>query len=276
MAVVTISRQVGSLGDEVAQLLAEDLGYHLVTSQDIQDVARSYDESFAADVAGLEMERGPSFLERLFFAQPVYTSLYAAVILELASRRQVVILGRGSQVVLRHVPQVLRVRVVASLQLRAQRVGQALSLGPDEAMDYVERHDQERRALVRQIFDHDLRDWGLYHLVLNTESLDVAGAGNILKQAVSELVRLHPMEDVSLLLARMALAKRIEAKLRRVVLRANSIKADAASDGSVVLSGYLHSEPERRRAQELAVEMAGSVQVVNDVRVSSFQGLWPM
>jgi hypothetical protein len=215
-------------------------------------------------------------LERLFFAQPVYTSLYGAVILELASRRQVVILGRGSQVVLRHVPQVLRVRVVASLQLRAQRVGQALNLGPDEAMDYVERHDQERRALVRQIFDHDLRDWGLYHLVLNTESLDVAGAGNILKQAVSELVRLHPMEDVSRLLARMALAKRIEAKLRRLVLRANSIKADAASDGSVVLSGYLHSEPERRRAQELAVEMAGSVQVVNDVRVSSFQGLWPM
>jgi cytidylate kinase len=276
MAVVTISRQVGSLGDEVARVLAEDLGYHLVTSQDIQDVARSYDESFAADVSGLEMERGPSFLERLFFAQPVYTSLYGAVILELASRRQVVILGRGSQVVLRHVPQVLRVRVVAPIQLRAQRVGQALSLGPDEAMDYVDRYDQERRALVRQIFDHDLRDWGLYHLVLNTEALDAAGAGSILKKAVSELVRLHPMEDVSRLLGRMALAKRIEAKLRRLVLRANSIKADAAPDGSVVLSGYLYSEPERQRAQELAVEMAGSIQVANDVRVSSFQGLWPM
>lgn len=159
--------------------------------------------------------------------------------------------------------------------MRAQRVGQALKLGRDEAMDYVERHDHERRALVRQIFDHGLRDWGLYHLVLITESLDVAGAGNIVKQAVSEPVRLHPMEDVSRQLARMALAKRIEGKLRRVVLRANSIRADAAPLGSVVLSGYLHSEPERRRAQELALEMAGSVQVVDDARVSSFQGLWP-
>lgn len=274
MAVVTISRQAGSLGDEVARELASELGYHLVTPQEMHQLAVSYDPDFAGSVKDLERERGLGFLERIFFAQPVFKSLYAAVILELASRRQTLIIGRGAQVVLREVPQVVRARVVAPTRVRAARLAQTLGLAPEEARGYLERHDAERRALVRQIFDHDLRDWGLYNLVLNTEVLDVAGAVAIVKQLVGEVVRLQPLEEVARRLSLMALAKRVEAVLRKKMLRSKVLEVKLSDQDALVLSGYLHSEAERQKAGQLAAGLAGEVPVVNEIRATAFVG-WP-
>ncbi len=274
MAVVTISRQVGSLGDQAARALAAELRYHLVAAADIHELAASYDPDFSRGVKDLEQGRGMSILERLFFGQPVYESLYAAVILELASRRQTVIVGRGAQVVLRQVPQVVRARVVAPTRVRAARVAQSLGLAEQDAREYVERHDAERRALVRQIFDHDLKDWGLYNLVLNTESLDLDGAVAILKQTVAEVVRVNPMPDVARQLALMALAKRVEAGLRKQLLPSKVLEANLSPEGAVVLSGYLHSAAERKKAEEMARSLAGEVPVVNEIRVTAFVG-WP-
>ncbi|MCA1988101.1 MAG: cytidylate kinase family protein [Desulfarculus sp.] len=276
MAVVTISRQVGSLGDEVAESLAKVLGYELVGASRLKDVACGLAPCFAEEVQDLQMERGLSVLERMFFAQPVYTSLYAAVILEVASRGNVVILGRGAQVVLREVPPVLRVRVVAPTALRVARVARAMGLEPEEARERVERHDQERRALVRQIFDNDLRDWGLYHLVLNTETLDQDGAVAILRQSVAEVRRLHPDEALEKTLKPLATAKFVEARLRRELLRSNLLKADLSPEGAIVLSGYLHAKEESRRAEDLARKLAGDLPVVNQIRVSTLNLNWPV
>ncbi|MFZ5584458.1 MAG: cytidylate kinase family protein [Thermodesulfobacteriota bacterium] len=276
MAVITISRQVGSLGDEVAETLAGELGYQLIGAGELRQVACDLDPRFAEEAKDLQMERGLSVLERLFFAQPVYTSLYAAVILEVASRGGVVILGRGSQVVLRETPQVLRVRVVAPTALRVERVSRAMGIDAEEARARVERHDQERRALVRQIFDHDLRDWGLYHLVLNTESLDLAGAVAILKQSVAEVRRLHPDDKLHQVLRPLAVAKLIEARLRRELMRSNLLKAELETDGAIHLSGYLHTPEEAKKAERLAGELARDIPVVNRIRVSTLNLSWPV
>lgn len=275
MAVVTISRQVGSLGDEVAQALAAELGYHVVSPQEMRDLAVSYDPDFAATVKDLEREKGMGLLERIFLGQPVFTSLYSAVILELASRRQTVIIGRGAQVVLKDVPQVVRARVVAPARVRTARLMEKLGLGEQASRDYIERHDAERRALARQIFDHDLRDWGLYNLVLNTESLDLEGGVRIIRQLVDEVVRLHPLEEVARRLSLMALGKRIEAALRKRMLRSKVLEVNLTADGGLALSGYLHSDGERAKAEDLARSLAGAVRVDNQIRVTTFVG-WPV
>jgi cytidylate kinase len=275
MAVVTISRQVGSLGDELAEALAQDLGYHLVSAQEMRDLAVSYDPDFARAIKDLEREKGMGLLERVFLGRPVFTSLYSAVILELASRRQTIIVGRGAQVVLKDVPQVVRARVVAPTRLRAERLAAKLGLAPEAARDYIERHDAERRALARQIFDHDLRDWGLYNLVLNTESLDLGGATRITRQLVDEVVRLHPLEEVARRLGLMALGKRIEASLRKEMLRSPVLEVNLASDDGLVMTGYLHSEQERAKAETLAASLAGDVRLDNQIRVTTFVG-WPV
>jgi hypothetical protein len=210
----------------------------------------------------------------LFFAQPVFTSLYAAVILELASRGRTMIIGRGAQVVLQEVPGVVRARVVAPTRVRAARLAHAMGLDMEEARRYLERHDAERRALVRQIFDHDLRDWGLYNLVLNTEIMDLPGAVAIVRQLVAEVLRLQPREEVSRQLSLMALGKRVETMLRKEMLRSKVLEVNLSPRGALVLSGYLNSEAERQKAGKLALSLAGAVEVRNEIRVTAFVG-WP-
>lgn len=275
MAVVTISRQSASLGDEIAQGLAEDLGYHLVSREDIHQLAASYDNKFRRDLERLEDERGMSLLERLFFGQPAYASLYAAVIMELASRRQTIILGRGAQVVLRHVPQVLRARVVAPREVRTQRVMDGMGLDYEHARAWLAQHDQLRRSLINQIFDHDLRNWALYHLVLNTETMDVAGGVRILRQAVDEVKRLHPMDEVAVRLKDLALGKHVEALVRRKVLNSMQLMADGDAGGRVILHGGVPSEADKKEAEHLAQGVEGVTEVDNQLRTAGVTFRWP-
>lgn len=276
MAVVTISRQVGSWGDEIAAGLADRLGYHLVTREEVHALGVEVDPSFARQLDHLEQDGSLGFWERLFFRQPAYYSLFAAVILELAGRRRTIILGRGAQVVLRKVPQALRVRVVAPRQTRAERLMAKKDIDLDEAREFIDQHDQARRALVNQIFTHDLRDWGLYHLVLNTEAMDVAGGMDILEQAVRVVERLHPLDQLSLRLGQMALGKRVEARLRREVLNSTQLKAQGEPEGVVRLTGSVPSDDDRRRCRELAAAVAGVTRVVDELRTTRVSLRWPV
>jgi cytidylate kinase len=274
MAVITISRQVASLGDEIAAELAGRLGYHLVTREETHRLAVEVEPEFASRVEHLD-EAGLRFWERLFFRQPKYQSLFAAVVLELASRRQTIIMGRGAQVVLRRVPQVLRVRVVAPRRVRAARLRRELGVEEEEAREYLAQHDQARRALVSQIFTHDLRNWGLYHLVLNTEALEAADGADILEPAVRVVERTQPLAETSRLLARMALGKRVETRLRQEVLNSTQLRAQGEEEGAVRLVGSVPSAADSRRCQELAENTPGVGRVDNELKTSRVSFRWP-
>lgn len=269
MAIVTISRQVGSLGDEIAASLAQDLTYKLVSHEDFSRLAANYDPNFEEQLARFEQEQGPGFFERLFFSTPVYLSLYQALVFELASQRQIIILGRGAQIVLRDIRQVYRLRVVAPLEIRVRRVCQTEGLTEDNALEFVKKYDHRRRALIKQIFDQDPSDWSLYDMILNTARLDVAAGVAIVKAAVEEVKRQQPMTEAVKVLQAKALSKRIEARIRDAFPGRN-IEVSGESDGPITLSGALPSTEDRKRAEKLAKAMAGGLQVVNNLRTSVF------
>ena len=158
MAIITISRQVGSLGEEIARQLSADLGYKMITQDDFRALADHYDTEVASKLKKISKEEGPGVMERLFFSTPIYHSLFEALIFELASQRQVIIMGRGAQIVLRDVHQVYRIRVVSPTHLRVLHMRQVHGMSTDEALEFVRKHDRRRRNVVRQVFDHDLRE----------------------------------------------------------------------------------------------------------------------
>lgn len=274
MAVITISRQVGSLGDEAAQMLAAELDYHLVTREDIHALAAGHDPKFARDVQRLEDEGHPGFWEKLLLGMPYYHSLYAAVICELAGRDRVVIMGRGAQVVLKGIPHILRARVVAPAEVRAARIMASLGLERGTAENYLQHEDHERRELVRQVFRQDPRDWGLYHLVLNSGDLDVDGVTSVLRRALKELNRVQVPASACDLVRGIGLGKLVEAKVRRQVLPSDLIRAEGAPDGVVTLSGHLPADDDRRKALEIAAAVPGVSRVVDQVRVSRLPALY--
>ncbi len=270
MAIITISRQVGSLGEEIARQLSSDLGYKMVSRDDFMNLADHYDSDVAVKLKKISKEEGPGVLERLFFSTPIYLSLFEALIFEMASQRQIIIMGRGAQIVLRDVHQVYRIRVVAPTHLRVLHMRQVHGMSTDEALEFVRKHDRRRRNVVRQVFDHDLRDWGLYDMVLNTASLDVEGGVEIIKRSIDEIKRLQPMEEASQVLQGLALGKRLEASIRQEVLPSQEVEVLGEFDGTVTLMGSLTSKDDRDRAEEIAGKFPGVTNVINKIKTSFF------
>lgn len=270
MAIITISRLVGSLGDEIAQALAQKLAYRLIGHQDFQRAAAAHEPDLAAHLERLMGEEGPGFFERFFFGNPAYHSLYQALVLELAAPRQVIILGRGAQIVLRDIPQAVRVRVVAPAHRRVLHLCGMHGMDADQALEFVRRHDHRREALIRQIYDSDPDHWRLYDLVLNTERLDLEAGVETISALTQQVKRLYPQEDPTPRLLALALGKRVEARLRLAASACREVVVSGEPDGTMTLGGSVPSQRALQQAEQLVASQPGVTRVVNKLKYSVF------
>jgi len=101
------------------------------------------------------------------------------VIATIGKHGKAVIVGRGANFVLPPERR-FRVRIVAPLELRVQKVALDSDIPVDEAKRRVLRTDSDRSAFVRKYFNADISDPINYDLVINTEILSVNAATDIL------------------------------------------------------------------------------------------------
>ena len=186
MSVITISRELGSEGDTIANLVCETLGYERVDKDMLTHIA----EEAGVDMdAVLEMERGVTRRARLVSGE--MTSLYrkqasafeqrrdlddttyAGVLKEtmerFASEGHAIIVGRGGQMVLRDWPGALHVRLYASEEVRVQRLMARESLSEAVAQRRIKQSDEQKRQYIRQMHKNaDWRNLKYYHLAIDT------------------------------------------------------------------------------------------------------------
>jgi cytidylate kinase len=270
MAIVVISRQVGSYGDEIAALVAGKLNYELVDRSKVHQVAQECDPDFSNACTLYEEERKPSFFESFFFQDPSYTSLFESLTYELASRGNVVILGRGAQIVLRDLPDVFTARIVAATDIRVQRIMREKGVSAEDARHFIEKHDKQRRALIQSVFDRDPFDWTLYDVILNTSSYDIDSGAKIICEAVEEKIKPSTEADLIQKLKNMAFAKRVESHIKKHVITSayRNITVSATSEGVVTLSGFVSEQMEKAKVEKLAANVPGVKEVVSDLRTT--------
>ena len=228
MAVVTISRQLGSIGDLVAHRTAERLGYDWVDKDLITEIAREanvpesevekYDELSESSVKrfirslitpsrsvpvppamlwGLEFpyEVSAALLaddtaltgEQHLLDQRDYLKFLQAAVDRLYERGNIIIVGRGSQAILRDRPNTLHVRTVAPLEARIRVVMERREVSSKEARDMIRKSDKRRAAYLRDNYDIDWDDITLYHFMINTGHTSQAAAARLIEQAVRNL-----------------------------------------------------------------------------------------
>lgn len=124
-------------------------------------LARSYNEAASVHATGLD--------DRL------YIDALSAVIEGLARRGNVVLVGRGSQAILREHPDAIHIAVTAPLAWRVQNVVEREGVLVEEAKRLVADFDRQRTAFHKKFFKVDPDDAGLYHLTLNAERLGIEG-----------------------------------------------------------------------------------------------------
>jgi cytidylate kinase len=276
MAVITISRKVGSLGEETAELVAKDLGYRLVSREEVHRMAQACDDDVKKACSVFEAEMSSGFFERFFLRDPSYRSLFSSLIYELASQDNVLILGRGSQIVLAEEPGVFKVRVVAPSEVRIKRIAERNEIPINEAAEYVRRFDRQRRSLIESIFDCNLSDWSLYDLVVNTRNMDQQVAAGLIASAVKQMHWPEQPSDWAQRFQRMALAKKIETAIKKRIPTEphRNIEVISVKEGQVSITGFVDDKQSREQVEKIASEFPGVDEVDNQLRTTglSFAG----
>jgi cytidylate kinase len=185
---ITLSRQAGAGGGEIAQLVGAQLGWEVLDKALVDRVAERYrlsrpmldfvDETSSSWVHNI---LGP-WLDRGVVAQEKYLVRLTRVMLAAARRGNVVIVGRGAQFLLPR-KHGLAVRVVAPLKFRVARLARLRNCTAAEAQKLVAELDQGRKQFVEQFFHHDVEDPTVYDLVLNVDHLGCATAAELIVAA---------------------------------------------------------------------------------------------
>jgi cytidylate kinase len=183
MAAITVSRQLGSLGTQIARGVAQRLDYRMVWREVINEAARRAGAPEAAlamidDLGLLDVELRPE-------ARRAYEQAVREVMEDLASEGDVVVVGRAGQVILADRSDVLHVRVIAPMRLRVERIAAMQNIPTAAARAQVEQSDRTRRDHLRGYHGVDWDDPQLYDLVLNTAGLTVEGCVDLVCQALA-------------------------------------------------------------------------------------------
>jgi cytidylate kinase len=221
MTVITLSRQLGSLGDEIAVRLAqrlelrlvdqevinraalesgvprvalEELGYEgqqnlarqilkaMRTMPSIPTTSQAYgdDVTLALPFGGLLSPTAPPISASI----EQYVHMVGLVVRNVAREGDVLIAGRGGQILLAKEPRALHLQVVAAQPFRIERVMARYKINYREASQRVRASDRARADYVRRYHNADWLDPCLYHLVINTSQIPVP-------VAVEMIVGLH-------------------------------------------------------------------------------------
>ncbi|MBI2847276.1 MAG: cytidylate kinase-like family protein [Chloroflexi bacterium] len=110
-----------------------------------------------------------------------------SIIKELARTGNVVIIGRGSQLILQHIPSVLHIFLVAPVENRIQLLMQRHNIDREKAHKLMIEIERDRRAYIRKFFHIDRDEPSLYHMTLNVEKMSFTMAAQIIAEGAKSL-----------------------------------------------------------------------------------------
>ncbi|HEX8967459.1 MAG TPA: cytidylate kinase family protein [Chloroflexota bacterium] len=273
MAVITISRHPGSLGDTIARALAEQLKYRLVERGELVRLAERVGGSDVAwDRAPELRERSPSFWERLNEERRRYASVLRRVTTQLAQEGDVVIVGLGSGQLLKGLRNVLRLQLIAPMDVRIERVMErgfddvAGPLSRDRARDLIRTRDRDIGGYMRYMFNIDWLEPQHWDLVINTGRFGVSESVGIVAAIVTSGA-LEPTLLDERRLANLSLASRVEATvLGDPTVWVNGLKV-VAREGVVQIEGEVITEEDRDAVEQIVRAIEGVRETENDLRV---------
>jgi cytidylate kinase len=185
MTVITISREIGSEGTQIAKEVAAVLDYHFVDKATIVKMLSQY--GFIR--FGQEYETLPGLLSRFDSRRAEMVEMLNRVIFALAAHGNVVILGRGSFALLAGYADVLNIRTQAPLPVRIMRIMKQQNSSPIEAETLVNENDVVRANFIESSYNVRWDTTTLFDLVINTSKVPPESAVNWLVEINDNLGR---------------------------------------------------------------------------------------
>lgn len=269
MAIITISREMGSGGIPIAHKVAEKLGYKLIDGEAIMSVAKEY--GLSPEAVEQADEKPPHFVDTLDSKQFLDLHLIELIILEAALKGNVVIYGRGGQDLLKDIESVLRIRIIAPFEMRVERWAEREWLDPDRARYLVRKSDQQRAGFIKYYFDRDWEESVHYDLTINTQRLSEDMAVKVICESIKD----HNLEGVKAdskkILSDLILRKKIEIAIMSHDNVDPYLLEISVQDANVILSGQVHSQEEKKAAEKFARNIEGIKDLQNHIKVVEYR-----
>lgn len=261
MAIITISRQIGSLGDEIARDTADTLGYEYIEKPQISEALSSL--GFSTSEIDEYDEKKPSIWQTLSIQKDLFAHLIRVAVYEIASRNNVVIVGRGGQVILKGIPGTLHVRVIAPAEMRENRLMTQEGYEKKVAQRMIRQLDRDSSGYLSTYFNAGWNDSDLYDLVINTGTVSVKKSVAMITHAVDQ-IELSP--QVCKGLHDLALSHRAQCALLRVTEKVDWTDLHFEK-GVVYLSGMVRSAAIRQKCERTILNIEGIKAVHNQLSV---------
>jgi cytidylate kinase len=210
MAIVTISRGSNSHGREIAERVAERLGYDCVARKVLLEASEEF------NIPEFKLERelhdSPGLFDRFSRRKERYISFVKTALLEHVQKDDVVYHGLAGHVFLKGVSHVLRVRIIANLEDRIQEEMLHEGISHGAARQRLVKDDQERRKWSQFLYGIDSQDPENYDLCIHINNLSVEEAVQLIVKT-AQLPRFQTTAESQMNLDTALLQSRIESRL---------------------------------------------------------------
>lgn len=260
MAIITVSRQRGSLSHEIAPGIADKLGYLCIDG----DMIRTALEGYNIDMALLDKfnEKKPGFMDSFSVENEKYFNYFKLFFFEKAySVKGCILLGWGGGFLLEGIPGVLRVRLVASEATRLERLMVEGNCDEKEAKRIMIQSDRERIGFHKYHYQKDWTNPESYDISFNTDSLSTDTIGIMLHDVISSyLKKEYKIEGKNILKDKLLAQKIIVKILYEENMPVHMLEVEV-SGSSVTLTGTVEVESMKKKCTEVAlIEGIDSIQ----------------
>lgn len=265
MAIITISRQWGSLGTHIAKALHEEL-------PSLKSLDKTHLEEILVNEYGIPEEnvekydeKKPAFWDIFSSDKDRYLHFLKTAIYEFAKTGNCIIIGRGGQFLFKNLPGALHVKIIAPFELRLKRIQERYNYDEKLAEQILRRSDHDRIGFHKFFFHANWEDSGLYDLVINTKSFAVAQAVELVKTSLTMLTIHEKQAETCRQLQDLCLGQHVVTQIAyKEHLPIQFLEAQT-TNGIVTLRGSTISMDDIGRAENVARQVPGVQQVVNEI-----------
>ncbi len=268
MPLIAMTREMGSLGKDVAAGIAARSGKRVVYHEIIEPIAnkmrirKSHVERFLDGKSGIwERLTTDKTSLSIFTADETFRFL--------RDGSTGVIRGWGAVHLLRDVPHVIRVRVCAPLETRVKRMMERLDTDDrGKVEDEIQMSEEAHTAITRRHFGINWRDPELYDLVLSTERLSVDECVDEVDRMMTKQCFQETPESVRMV-ENLSLEWSVRSALRRDERTADAAFTVECADGMAKLLGVVDTQAESNAAAGVARAVEGVKSVDNQLKAAA-------
>ncbi len=271
MSLITISESIGCEGKIIAAHVADELKLELYDDRKLEQEAIQLGMQ-PEDVKGIK-EKAPGLFSRIFSDKPqVYLDLLQGVVYEVAKRGHGIILGHGSQVLLRDFGCALHVRIYASESFRIENLTKRRRMSREAVEKLIHKTDNEQRGFLQFAFHMNWNDPSLYDVVINRDKL----SADLAAKLIIEAARSQEIQDCSATalesMERLAFARRVDAAILESNLGPDAFHRhmfhiEVPEKGVVQITGVTYEDGAEERLLKVVKGIPGVTDVQSEIIV---------